>query len=114
MEETIVIQFVITTGLGSEGEYDFRCELEEIFDAVLKAKGLGYCDGGQQGAGSAEIFCMVNNINDAVETLKGVCDKHLKSRVIAWFKDRDRWVVLDPPGITSFSFLGWETPAEKN
>lgn len=105
--ETIVIQFAISEGLGTGEELDRRHWLEGLIGGALKAQGLGVCDGGQQGAGSAEIFCDVTDVSAALVVIKAVCDEHLPSRITAHLDTiAKEWVVLDPPGVSEFTIWG--------
>ena len=112
--ETLVIQFATLEGLGTEQELNRRHSIEDMVDRALKAKGVGVCDGGQQGAGSAEIFCFVTNRAEAIETISAVCARVLPSKIIALQnKEENRWDVLDPPG-GEFTMWGWDATGSTN
>lgn len=72
-KHTIVVQFRNSGGafgLGSLDELDWRHEQEKVFDWLLTTANLGYCDGGQAGAGTMEIFMFVSDIPNAVALIQ--------------------------------------------
>jgi hypothetical protein len=62
---TVIVQFAVD-GLGTDEEFDRRCQIEDLLDQALKGSGNGFCDGGDSGSGSMNIFLMVKDVKRAV------------------------------------------------
>jgi len=54
----LVIQYRIKDH-GSRSDHDKRAKVEHILGEVLQASDLGYCDGGDIGSGTINVFCFV-------------------------------------------------------
>lgn len=112
---TLVVQFVIGEGFGTAAELEKRHEIEGLLHAALKEKGLGECDGGQQGAGSAEVFLFVSEIGRAAEVIEEVCKGLLPSWIVAWLDEaNEKLEVIVPSNGGPFTFWGWDAPSGCN
>ena len=67
--KTIIIQYKIDE-FGTNDDLNKRYEIEEFMNNELGWYGLGYCDGGDIGSGTMNIFCLVVDIEIAVKTIK--------------------------------------------
>jgi hypothetical protein len=68
---TVAVQFKLHgEGLGDLNGLEFRHSLEGALGTLLEVNKLGMCDGGQQGAGTAEVFLFTNDIEKTVEIIK--------------------------------------------
>lgn len=70
---SVIIQFRNSGGafgLGTLDELDWRHKQELELDNILVTENLGYCDGGQGGAGTMEIFLSVSDISRTVELVR--------------------------------------------
>jgi hypothetical protein len=109
--KTVVVQFKNSGGLGSLNELDWRHQMEDRLDGLLSDADLGYCDGGQSGAGSMEVFLYVSDVMGSVELVKQyLTDEEL----IGWAKiahfveggDGGKWVI-DYPKSGQFDIWQW-------
>jgi len=101
-ERTTLSQLVIqyaTNGSRNVQDLRRRQRLESLLDETLGWTGLGYCDGGDIGSGTINIFCFVVDPAAAVECIVQALRRRraLKGAVIA--EERDgAFVVRHPPG----------------
>lgn len=65
-DKTLIVQFKVTGNLGTVDEFMFRMSVESGLDVLLATRDLGECDGGQQGAGTMELFLYVDDIQAAL------------------------------------------------
>ncbi len=47
-------------------DFDKRVRVEELMIECLGREGLGYCDGGDMGSGSMNVFCFVEKVGQAI------------------------------------------------
>lgn len=74
---TAIIQIKLSDdNLGSSEELDLRFKVEESLDSIFTSIDNGYCDGGQIGCGTMEIF--IEEITD-IDFALDVILSHLKS-----------------------------------
>lgn len=79
---TVIVQIPVK-GFGTDDEFDRRCRIEELLDEALKASGNGFCDGGDSGSGSMNVFLIVEDVPRAVDvTLKTLQKANLLGDVI--------------------------------
>lgn len=112
MQYTIIIQFRTSdqSYFGTLDELDFRNQVETDLGAILKRANLGYCDGGQAGAGSMEIFLEdIPNLQPALRLVR----KYLTDQeYIGFCKIVHRewrenfWTVNHPQG-AQFDIMKW-------
>jgi uncharacterized protein (TIGR03067 family) len=57
-DRMIVVQFAVQ-GLGSDEDLRRRVEMEKLLDGALKEDGNGFCDGGDGGSGTMNVFLHV-------------------------------------------------------
>jgi len=88
---TVVIQIKLSNDwLGTMSELEYRHKIEEDFSKILEPLNIGYCDGGQIGAGTMEIF--IEDVSD-IDFALDVILQHLMSLEIkpeykvAWRKN---------------------------
>jgi hypothetical protein len=88
---SVVVQIKLSNDwLGTMSELEYRYKIEEDFSKIFEPLDIGYCDGGQIGTGSMEIFIEeVSDIDFALEVIL----QHLRSLEIkpeykvAWRKN---------------------------
>jgi hypothetical protein len=103
---TLIVQYR-TEGWGSPQDLQMRHRVESLLDECLKAAGNGYCDGGDIGSGTINIFLSVldpNRAKDAViEALRQA--EVLEGATIA-IETEEGFTVLWPQGfVGEFSYM---------
>jgi hypothetical protein len=80
----VVVQYR-TAGWGSVADLEKRHKIEELLDECLAWTCNGFCDGGDIGSGSINIFCLVVDPAAAKDTLVSTLKKNrlVKGAVIA-------------------------------
>jgi hypothetical protein len=95
---TIVIQIKISdTPLGTGAELDLRHSIEDHFIDVFDKLNNGFCDGGQSGSGTMEIFIeQITDINSALDIVKGKMKKiklGMDYKIVWTLFKKDEWKV---------------------
>jgi hypothetical protein len=65
----LVVQYQID-GMGSVDDLDQRQRVEEVLGECLASTGNGYCDGGDIGSGTMNVFCYVVVPKLAIESVR--------------------------------------------
>lgn len=109
-EHTIIVQFKNSGDIGTGDELAWRREQEESLGALLHQNDVGYCEGGQAGAGTMEIYL---HVSDPIVAADLIIDYLTDVELIAWAKvvqlkpDVNNVKVLYPPN-ARFSIWGWD------
>jgi hypothetical protein len=102
----VMIQYRIE-GHGSGRDHDKRVEVENILGEFLESGDLGYCDGGDIGSGTMNVFCFVKPGKKAaqaiIETLRK--NNRLDGAVIAETVKGEEKVVWPPDFTGEFSII---------
>lgn len=61
----IIIQYRIVDGINVELDLDKRYNVENILNECLGWTGNGFCDGGDYGSGTMNVFCYVIDVRKA-------------------------------------------------
>lgn len=112
MQYTIIIQFRTSdqSYFGTLGELDFRHQCEHDLGVILTRAKNGYCDGGQAGGGSMEIF--LEDILSLPPALRLVKKYLIDREYIGYCKivhreSREKvWTVHHPQG-AKFDVMQW-------
>ena len=110
-EQRLIVQYRIE-GHGRDTDHDKRVAVENLLGEFLEDADLGYCDGGDIGSGTMNVFCEVAAEN-AVTACKAIVAKletaAIEGVVIAFLDDEDEDAepnVLYPEGFAgTFSVL---------
>lgn len=93
----IVIQYLID-GQGCGADHDKRVKIEDIIGEFLENADLGYCDGGDIGSGTMNVFCFVKLGQDAgkkiIEVLRN--NSMLEGAIIAETVEGEERVIWPP------------------
>lgn len=97
-EHQVVIQYRIGHGAGTADDINKRHAVEHVLGTLLEAADLGYCDGGDIGCGTMNIFCNVKSRGDAAQAIVETLRKSnlLNGAVIAETVDDDEMVIWPP------------------
>ena len=97
-EHQVVIQYRIGHGAGTSDDIHKRHAVEHVLGTVLEAADLGYCDGGDIGSGTMNVFCNVKSGCDAARAIVDTLRKSnlLKGAVIAETADDGEKVIWPP------------------
>lgn len=100
----VVVQYRIE-GHGSETDHDKRVEVENILGEFLESGDLGYCDGGDIGSGTMNIFCFVKPEKKAAQVIIETLRKNdrLEGAVIVETVKGEEKVVWPPDFAGEFS-----------
>jgi hypothetical protein len=93
----LIIQYPLD-GWGIPADIEKRHAVEAVADYCLKSTGNGYCDGGDFGSGTMNVFCKVVDSQAAGSAVKDALKEYgvLTDAIIA--VDAAETVVLYPPG----------------
>lgn len=96
--KTLIVQYR-TEGWGSSQDLEMRWTVESLLDECLKSMSNGYCDGGDIGSGTINIFLSVLDPHRATEAVIEALRKAqlLEGATIA-LEDEEEFEVLWPEG----------------
>jgi hypothetical protein len=96
--KTLIVQYR-TEGWGSSQDLEMRWTVESLLDECLKSMSNGYCDGGDIGSGTINIFLSVLDPHRATEAVIEALRKAqlLEGATIA-LEDEEKFEVLWPEG----------------
>ncbi len=93
-DRQVIIQYQIE-GSGTAADLDRRHSVEQLLASFLEENELGYCDGGDIGSGSMNVFCFVkprpNAVEGILETLRRNC--YLDDATVAVGSDGEEKVI---------------------
>lgn len=102
----IVVQYTLAHS-SSAKDLQKRHSIEQLLDASLEEADLGYCDGGDFGSGTMNVFCVVKPRHNAAKSIIETLRKNdlLKGAVVAEEADGDRKVIWPPDFKGEFHLL---------
>lgn len=102
---SLIIQYQIE-GWGTDDDLDKRNEVMDLMDDCLGRTGLGHCDGGDMGSGTANIFCPVVDSYLARDVIvKCLAEHNLLSGATIAIEREESFEVLWPENYTGkFSY----------
>lgn len=97
-EQRLIVQYRIE-GHGSESDHDKRVTVENLLGEFLEDRDLGYCDGGDIGSGTMNVFCFVKPKRGAGQKIIDLLRTNnlLEGAVIAEADNGGQESVLWPP-----------------
>jgi hypothetical protein len=97
-EQRLIVQYR-TAGSGNGSDHDKRVAVENLLGGFLEDADLGYCDGGDIGSGTMNVFCFVKPGKDVGKKVIEVLRKNnlLEGAVIAETDDEGGERVTWPP-----------------
>lgn len=97
-EQRLIVQYR-TEGHGRGSDHDKRVAVEDLLGEFLEESNLGYCDGGDIGSGTMNVFCFVKPGKDVGKKIIEVLRKSnlLEGAVVAEAVDEDAERVIWPP-----------------
>lgn len=105
-DDHIVVQYRIE-GHDGGSDHDKRVEVENILGEFLESGDLGYCDGGDIGSGTMNVFCFVKPGKNAAQAIIETLRKHnrLEGAVVAEMVKGEEKVVWPPDFVGEFSII---------
>ncbi len=102
----VIVQYRVE-GHGSGRDHDKRVEVENILGEFLEAGDLGYCDGGDIGSGTMNVFCFVKTGKKAAQAIIETLRKHnhLDGAVVAEMIRGEETVVWPPDFAGEFQLI---------
>ncbi|MDT8068854.1 MAG: hypothetical protein ROO76_11890 [Terriglobia bacterium] len=93
----LIIQYRL--GTGTVDDFDRRVRVEELMIECLGREGLGYCDGGDMGDRSMNVFCFVNSVERALPAMvQALATASLQEGAVIAITVEDSIEVLWPDG----------------
>jgi hypothetical protein len=94
--DTLIVQY-LTEGWGSPDDLQMRHKIESLLDKRLAATGNGYCDGGDIGSGTINIFLSVLDAQRAAKVvIKALRKTHLLEGATIALETEEGFEVLWP------------------
>lgn len=92
----VVIQYPVE-GWGTAEDLIKRHRAEDLLDAVLKSSETGYCDGGDIGSGSMEVFCyVIDPASTSRLVIESLAANALLTNARVEYEQDEEWVVVWP------------------
>lgn len=107
--QELIVQFPYDEGQ-AEAALERRHMMEEIIDEGLLHTGNGYCEGGDIGSGTTNIFYHVLDVEAAVSLIfEGMKEHDVRGEPIIAVSEGEAYTVLYPEGMT-FDLIGEGKP----